>query len=187
MVHEEQVKKKGGAVGTTERTNRVYRFNHTFLSTYVAQVMPFNEFKRRVHQTLADYHRNFAHLDLVTDYKQSNDLKLLTRQYLELQKVLAPAKLDAQCQRSMLRKYVTLYIDRFKHKLTATQAQGNRPTAPQDIVLLSTNVRAVSSAVDGYLSRKKARRLAKSTSKSSKPRDKQGAADKLIVDCNFNI
>ena len=53
--------------------------------------------------------------------------------------------------------------------------------------MLSTNVRAVSSAVDGYLARKKARRLAKSPGKSSKPRDKQGAAEKLIVDCNFNI
>ena len=84
MVHEEQVKKKGGAGEANERVNRVYRFNHTFLSTYATQMMPFGEFKRRVHQTLADYHRNYAHLDLVTDYKQSNDLKLLTRQYLEL-------------------------------------------------------------------------------------------------------
>ena len=175
-------------LGTEHCVNRVYRFNHTFLSTYVAQMMPFDEFKKRIHWMLSDYHRNHGHLDLVTGYKQSNDLKLLTRQYLELLKVLAPDKLDAHCQRSILRKYVALYIDRFKQRLAAAQAQRNRQAAPQDVILLSANVRAVSAAVDGYLSLKKSRRLAKSSGKASKSRDKHSAnTDKLTVDCMFNI
>ena len=62
-----------------ENINRFYRFNHTFLSTQIAQMMPFNVFKKMIHKTLAEYHRNVSHLDLVTDYKQSNDLKMLTK------------------------------------------------------------------------------------------------------------
>ena len=187
MIHEDQLKSKRSD-GPDERVNRVYRFNHTFLSTYAAQMMPFDEFKKKIHRMLADYHRNNAHLDLVTDYKQSNDLKLLTRQYLELLKVLAPDKLDADCQRSILRKYVTLYIDRFKQRLAATQAEKNRQASPQDVILLSANVRAVSATADGYLSLKKNRRLAKSSGKASNSNDKYGATtEKLTVDCMFNI
>ncbi len=54
--------------------------------------------------------------------------------------------------------------------------------------MLSANVRAVSAAADGYLSLKKNRRLAKSSGKASKSKDKHSAnTNKPAVDCMFNI
>lgn len=127
-------------------------------------MMPFGEFKQKIHMALAEYHKNTTHLDVVTDYKQSNDLKMLTRQYLELSKVLYPDRLDAKQQRSILRKYVTLYIDKFKEqkKLSGSSA------AHKDIVLLSSDIQGESKAIEGFQALKKSRLNTAKNNKSAK-------------------
>lgn len=51
LIHEETVRQKNADRNllTNDNVNRFYRFNHTFLSTQIAQMMPFNVFKKRIH------------------------------------------------------------------------------------------------------------------------------------------
>lgn len=49
---------------------------------------PFYGVKNQLHFALAEYFKSHQHLDASTDYKQSNDLKMLTRQLLENRRII---------------------------------------------------------------------------------------------------